>query len=399
MDDLDDIARLEEHIQHSDVVVIILTQDYVTSKNCRREVAEMLRANKPLVILREMDANHGAVTLEELKEECERVPADERATAMAVCTASEDAELTLEWHRENHLKQAVLANVMQRILATTGVEDVTDEASAMRKSNRAISSGETSNSAGRDRPADPARGASRAGNIQLAALMSRRMRSATIAARGSSVKTAAVDAVFLSPLYARCPLTGGREGRSVLSELSERFEEAGVKVVSARAEGSPVVIALFPGVFDRAELVQEWTELLTSGEEETTQIIPLFFTAWSFASYFSACPDSLRQLGFFAPLFQKWPNGLELQRAAVAFAVTHKSPLPRQARRSLAMPRISRPSQGLVAANVRPTARLRNAFRRRPAKELLPELTREAVGPASREAREKRLIHVQTLTV
>ena len=35
VDDLDDIARLEEHVRSCDSVVVFLTREYITSANCR----------------------------------------------------------------------------------------------------------------------------------------------------------------------------------------------------------------------------------------------------------------------------------------------------------------------------------------------------------------------------
>lgn len=323
VDDLDDIARLEDHVQHADLFVIILTRDYITSKNCRREVAEALRANKPIVVLREMDTNHGAVTLEELKRECERVPADAREIAATVCAASRDEDVALEWHRENHLKLAVMADIMQRV-QSMAEPDASNEGSSPRRTSKKKTkdlSNRSSAMEGASSKVDEKEIAVRS-DLQLSSLMSMRVRSMSFV-QGRAVE--AVDAIFLSPLYAQISAVGSK--RSVRNELLDRFEEAGVKVFSTRQDGVPVVLALSPGSFDNPQLVQEWTQLFESGDDRT-EIIPLYSTDWSFAGYLDACPDRLRDLRFFAPLYQKWPSGHRLQSAAVAFAVKHRAPLP-----------------------------------------------------------------------
>ena len=47
VEDLDDIARLEEHVMASDMIVIFLTRTYIASANCRREVFAAVQQRKP----------------------------------------------------------------------------------------------------------------------------------------------------------------------------------------------------------------------------------------------------------------------------------------------------------------------------------------------------------------
>ena len=114
VDDLDALGNLELHVRHSDVVLIVLTRDYLTSPNCRREILEALRQDKPLIMVREMDENYGAITREDLLRECACVPADEQSAAHALLRLMDDAT-TLEWHREYHLKQAALTEIMDHL--------------------------------------------------------------------------------------------------------------------------------------------------------------------------------------------------------------------------------------------------------------------------------------------
>ena len=101
MDNLQDIAKLEQHILETEVILILVTRDYISSKNCRRErqsstlphqpltasmlvslfgddalaiigrreLVETLRLGKPLVLLQETDPQKGAPTVESLEQE------------------------------------------------------------------------------------------------------------------------------------------------------------------------------------------------------------------------------------------------------------------------------------------------------------------------------------------
>ena len=44
VDNLDDIAKLEEYIETSEVILVLLTRDYLSSWNCRRELAAAVDA-------------------------------------------------------------------------------------------------------------------------------------------------------------------------------------------------------------------------------------------------------------------------------------------------------------------------------------------------------------------
>lgn len=77
VDNLEDIGKLEAYIQGSDVVLVLLTRDYLSSKNCRRELVETFRIEKPLLLVVETDPGKGAVSL--LSLETEMVPGLDRA--------------------------------------------------------------------------------------------------------------------------------------------------------------------------------------------------------------------------------------------------------------------------------------------------------------------------------
>ena len=49
VDDLDDIGKLEAYIKQSDVILIIVTDEYLSSANCRRELRTAFQEQKPLI--------------------------------------------------------------------------------------------------------------------------------------------------------------------------------------------------------------------------------------------------------------------------------------------------------------------------------------------------------------
>lgn len=114
---------LEEHVRNADVMLIVLTQGYISSYNCRRELVEALRMKKRILVLCETDPNHGAVSTEALVEEVAMLAMREDREAGEVLTqivasaeALEQGE-ALEWHRESHLKRAVLARIVQCVVS------------------------------------------------------------------------------------------------------------------------------------------------------------------------------------------------------------------------------------------------------------------------------------------
>jgi hypothetical protein len=118
VDDLEDIAQLEVEIRRSDTVVIFVTRGYLASRNCRRELVEAMRLRKPLVVLQETSADHGAATAHDLHSEVDTrllSPAEKRACTTLVGMI--EAGQALEWHREEHLKHAVFSKVwLNRLL-------------------------------------------------------------------------------------------------------------------------------------------------------------------------------------------------------------------------------------------------------------------------------------------
>jgi len=81
VDNLDDTARLEEHIGNSEAVIVLLTgstavadgapaSDYMRSRNCLRELRAAVERKRPLILLLETDPSHGGVPLDVHRAEC-----------------------------------------------------------------------------------------------------------------------------------------------------------------------------------------------------------------------------------------------------------------------------------------------------------------------------------------
>lgn len=119
VDDLEDIGQLEHYVQSSDLVLIVLTEHYLSSRNCRRELAAAVALDKPVVLLVETDDSKGATTLARLRAEFEQVEstvvlsADDREACLALMEMFQEAQAEeshddegelpckiIEWHRE-----------------------------------------------------------------------------------------------------------------------------------------------------------------------------------------------------------------------------------------------------------------------------------------------------------
>ena len=137
VDDLTDIALLEEYIASSDVLLVFLTRDYISSKNCRRELVAAMHQDLPIVVLRESEYGKGAVTSGGLQLEFEQLlptlSTDEVnsirrlwkfiAPAPGCGTAGRWAGVAslgvIDWHRENHFKLSALKAVGEAAYATS----------------------------------------------------------------------------------------------------------------------------------------------------------------------------------------------------------------------------------------------------------------------------------------
>ena len=263
----------------SDVFLVVLTDKYVASSNCRRELKCALQLKKPMVIVKETDVNHGgklishhlpdllALTQPEIAMDSEDRCACEELLTRASLGGEDDS--TVEWFRESHLRQAALRLVVQKLVHA-----------------RASLLGDDS---GR--------------RTSLESIRQARAR-------------CSVTEVYISEQYAHMP----NKSHDVLNELSERFDEAGFSVRHATEPAdAPFVILLTPTVFDHDKLVDEICSVFSLPVVQRPPIVALYSTSVPFATYMDRCPGRLKELGFFDTMFQKWPQSVELQRAAVQF--------------------------------------------------------------------------------
>ena len=80
-----------------------------------------MRAQKPLLVIRETDPNHGAATQQGLRDEVAQVDMSQEEQRACVHLI-EHGSGVLEWHREAHLKRATLRLVVQALFSHSAGE-------------------------------------------------------------------------------------------------------------------------------------------------------------------------------------------------------------------------------------------------------------------------------------
>merc|ERR1719446_1550131 len=76
VDHLKDVGGLEEAIGSCATVIMLLTQGYFASTNCRREIYASTDAEKPLILVHEPHEDKGGGTLAAIQDECRRETAE-----------------------------------------------------------------------------------------------------------------------------------------------------------------------------------------------------------------------------------------------------------------------------------------------------------------------------------
>ena len=107
VDDLQEIAKLEEYVEQSQCILIFLSRGYFFSTNCLREIDHALQLNKPLVLVHETDLSHGGAELETLISDCkskDRMGVFERQTTI------------LQWHRQYDFQLETLKEIAAALL-------------------------------------------------------------------------------------------------------------------------------------------------------------------------------------------------------------------------------------------------------------------------------------------
>ena len=113
VDDLDDIANLEAHIQASAAALVYLgSVSYFGSPNCMREVCASKEANLPLVRVHESDMTKASASLAVLREAC---PGEHHDCLF-------DGGPIVEWCRVRDFQLVALAQIGQQLVGACGGE-------------------------------------------------------------------------------------------------------------------------------------------------------------------------------------------------------------------------------------------------------------------------------------
>ena len=350
VDDLKEISKVPEYVKASDVMLVLVTESYLTSVYCRYELIAAMDSNKPLILLLETDPNKGAVSAAELFADViklQRAGSSEDHCQVAAIIASLVASqspnppdpppevkqllerpsaaklstpwtMTIQWQREKHLKQTVLKAIVAALLraqASTGVRQVEDPLTL-----RAGDEDEATREQSRPTLFDGRR------------------------------------KVYLCKAYRELPGPSG--GANAYDEFSERLAANGVDVTDERPTRKvPSIVLLCPGAFENQDIVVMIMGLLrqqrlhsigrhasfaavtnissllsshsrsrSSGNDTVSKDAapPLFITLYStvlpFAAYMANCDEfakGVKDLGLFNHFFLKWPPFELLQRAVL----------------------------------------------------------------------------------
>ena len=126
VDDLDDISKLEEYIDATNVIIIFMSRGYFVSANCLREMRAAKQLGKPIVLVHEADEGKGGESLDAMKREC---PADLRefifgSTDLEASSSESPSQREIvQWHRVTPFQISALlriaAGVIQLCLAAS----------------------------------------------------------------------------------------------------------------------------------------------------------------------------------------------------------------------------------------------------------------------------------------
>ena len=278
----------------SEVFLAFVTTDYVGSESSLRELTAAWREGKPLVVVREVDPNHGGISASAFREAVALLLARNGArrpegTTAAVQWLLEAAEgpLALEWHREKQFKYAVMRRIAELVYHHNSKAEFvsykgrTSVISCMRAAGKQIARLTV-----RDRSSTAAAGSVEdVGGAEAAAVSTDRM------IRQMRVKeelklqpqAAASIVIYLSPYYkllgssgsgavgavgGRVCRLGGRPVVTMFDELRDTLTAVGVQVThdasqSCGEDGRAVMlVVLCPGFFACPELVEEIAQAL-----------------------------------------------------------------------------------------------------------------------------------------
>ena len=113
VDDLEDIGSLEQYIEQTQCMLLLLTRGYFHSRNCLREIDATLAQEKPYFLVHEADEAKGGGPLPMIKQECAS-----KRPEMAEVLFNEE-QLIVPWHRVADFQLLTLRIIAERIVAAT----------------------------------------------------------------------------------------------------------------------------------------------------------------------------------------------------------------------------------------------------------------------------------------
>ena len=199
VDDLDDVADLEQEVAASTVILLFLSQGYFTSRACQTEYETACRLQKPIVSVHEVDRAHGGSPLAELK-----------ATCPTPLQPYIFGQLVVPWVRST--SETFQLVVFKKIVATVlkNCPPVDADASLARLSRR-INKGSVSNCSTAHRP--PAASAESAASEEPASAASE---------KPASAASAATSATLANPIEVACEVQGGNESSRSKGSVARR---------------------------------------------------------------------------------------------------------------------------------------------------------------------------------
>ena len=113
VDDLEDIAQIEEHIQSSTVACLFLSKGYFFSRACLNEVRACMAMSKPLILVHEREIMHGGVALSDLFDAC---PLDLRKYVFGARDRISETCDVIRWQRLADFHVASLTRIAEALL-------------------------------------------------------------------------------------------------------------------------------------------------------------------------------------------------------------------------------------------------------------------------------------------
>ena len=304
VDDLEDVSLLEGHVESSDVIIIYLTQDYLSSFNCRRELVAACTAHQvhqtPILLLLETDPDKGATNVDLLRGELaglvrKGIPQSHRnaveslidmLAAKSKVSTTEDVPTMVEWHREKVLMNVVMKVIIATILRSTSQskklrDEVEGSKRSLSEAGRAAS-----RLTGLTHQASRLTGlTAHSGTLQRGLKSTNRLTGLTATPTRSLTELVtplqlhlsdeakpSADGLLLYLHEAYRDLSGTvATSKSAFDELSDRFGRWHVELTEDTGQGATQIILLCPGCFENAVLVKMMETALLSQSKPLQQ--------------------------------------------------------------------------------------------------------------------------------